>query len=131
MTNAKTLREFFEIEYQPNLGEILKQFNQYFSNFIPTQINSKKTKKLQEKILNSLSKSDNEDPSKIYCFALKRNPNNGQRSLFNDNKTKLLRPNLHSKFKEEMSISFCYSPNENEEKTDNEILLNFSKNSYK
>jgi len=39
MTDAKTLREFFDIGYSQNIEEILKQLNKYFSNFIqPTLI---------------------------------------------------------------------------------------------
>ena len=55
------------------------------------------------------------------------NPYNVNRTQFNDNKTKILRPNLYLKFKEELAISFCYSNEKNDEKTDEEILLNFSK----
>lgn len=45
-------------------------------------------------VVQSLSKSDSEDPSKIYCNKVRRNPNNGYRSEFNADKTKLLRPSL-------------------------------------
>lgn len=111
MTDAKTLREFFDIDYSENLGSILNQFNKYFSEFIPTKVNNKKSKKLEQIMVSSLSKNDSEDPDKIYCFTVRRNPNNGQRTSYNDNKTKLLRPSLYSKFEEEPTISFCYTQN--------------------
>ena len=51
-------------------------------------------------VVQSLSKSDSEDPSKIYCNKVRRNPNNGYRSEFNADKTKLLRPSLYTYFTE-------------------------------
>lgn len=127
LIDPKTLREFFEIEYQANLHDILKQFNKYFSSFIPSAVDLKKSKQLEGAIISSLSKSDGEDPRKIYCFTVKRNPLNQRRSVFNDNKTKLLRPALHSKFKDEITISFCYSKHLIKEESDNEILMKFSR----
>lgn len=124
--DAKTLRNFFNIKYAKNLGDILKQFENHFSKFIPIQINPNKPENLKKPMISSLSKSDSEDPQKIYCFTVKRNPNKKSRSLFNDNKSRLLRPNLYSKFKEESTISFCYSKDDIDEKSDEEILLNFS-----
>ncbi|WP_241313475.1 MULTISPECIES: DUF6037 family protein [Elizabethkingia] len=126
MTDPKTLRMFFNIDFAKNVGELLQQFNQYFSGFIPTKVNSNKSKSLTQVLISSLSRSDSEDPNKIYCFTVRRNPDNRQRSLFNDNKTKLLRPSLYMKFKEDPTISFCYSQNSNEECTDEEIFLKFS-----
>lgn len=126
MTDAKTLREFFDISYSQNIGEILQQFNKHFSNFIPTNINPNKSDSLKSIMVTSLSKSDSEDPNKKYCFTVKRNASKGARSPFNDNKTKLLRPDLHLRFKEDSTISFCYSKNKSDEKTDEEILLKFS-----
>ena len=126
MTDAKTLREFFDIGYSKNLGDILQQFNKHFSKFIPTEVNPKKSESLKSTMISSLSKSDSEDPNKKYCYTVKRNPNKGVRSPFNDNKTKLLRPDLHLRFKDDSTISFCYSQNSSDEKTDEEILLKFS-----
>jgi hypothetical protein len=127
MTDAKTLRSFFDIEYSENLGEIIQQFNKYFSDFIPTQIKADKSDLLKQSMINSFSKSDNQDPNDKYCFNVIRNGKNGKRSPFNDNKTKLLRPNLYLKFKDEPTISFCYSAKSEEEESDEEILLKFSR----
>jgi hypothetical protein len=126
MTDARTLREFFDIDYSPNIGDILHQFNEYFSRFIPTQVNPNKSESLKSSMIYSLSRSDSEDPNKIYCFTIRRNHNNGRRTPFNDNKSRLLRPSLYSKFKEEPTISFCYSINYKDEKSDEEIIKSFS-----
>ena len=73
-----------------------------------------------------LSKSDSKDPSKIYCNKVRRNPNNGHRSEFNADKTKLLRPSLYTYFSNDESISFCYYSDETMENDDETILKNFS-----
>ncbi|MFK8302428.1 DUF6037 family protein [Capnocytophaga stomatis] len=127
MVDAKILRTFFEIEYSENIGDIIQRFYKYFSRFIPSEL-THKTEVLKEHILHSLSVSDGENPDKIHCFSVKRNPKGSKRTPFNDNKTKILRPHLYSIFKEDKSISFCYSENGNDEKTDSEILLNFKRN---
>ena len=127
MTDARTLREFFGIDYSESLGDILQQFNTYFSKFIPTQVNPDKSEILKRSMIYSLSKSDSEDPDKKYCFSIRRNHGNGKRTRFNDNKTRLLRSELYSKFKEEPTVIFCYSKNNEEEKSDEEIIHNFSK----
>lgn len=126
MISAQTLREFFNIIYSSNLRDILQQFYQYFSGFIPTQVNPNHPYNIRRLMVFSLSKSDSKDPNKIYCYTVKRNPDNEKRSPFNDNKTQLLRPTLYAKFKEERTISFCYSSDLKDEETDQEILLNFS-----
>ncbi|MCC9062089.1 DUF6037 family protein [Flavobacterium piscisymbiosum] len=124
--DVKLLRLFFNIEYSRNLGEIIKQFAEYFSSFIPNQINFNKSKLQKQCVIFSLSKSDNQDPNKIYCFTVKRNPGNQYRTSFNDNKTRILRPNLYLKFKEEPTISFCYSLEKSDEKNDEEIIEKFA-----
>jgi hypothetical protein len=126
MTDPQTLREFFNIDYSKNLRDILVQFNNYFSNFIPIKVNAKKSDILKNSMISSLSKSDSENPDKKYCYTVRRNSVNGNRSPFNDNKTKLLRPELYLKFKDEPTISFCYSKESTDEKNNTEILLKFS-----
>lgn len=126
ITDAKTLRIFFGIEYGKNLGDILNQFNIYFSRFIPQRVNPVRPINFTNAILNSLSKSDGEDPNKIYCFGVKRNPKGEFRTIFNDNKTRILRPKLYERFKTDKTISFCYSTDILNEKTDEEILRNFT-----
>ena len=78
-------------------------------------------------MVKSLSISDSEDPNKIYCYKIRRNPNGGKRSDFNSDKTKLLRPDLFRKFENEHSVSFCYSDDPLKENDDSTILYNFSK----
>ncbi|PZP48328.1 MAG: hypothetical protein DI598_10080 [Pseudopedobacter saltans] len=124
-TDIKSLRDFFKIEYAQNMKDLLTQFNQFFSNFIPTKINPNKPNSLIDAMVVSLSKNDSEDPYKIYCFTVKRNPNSQNRTPFNDNKSRLLRPKLYDKFKDETTISFCYSLNKVDERSDEYIIKKF------
>lgn len=122
--DVREFRVFFNIEYSEQLGNVIQQFHTYFSGFIPTQIKlNKPDNALKNAMVSSLSQSDSEDPDKIYCYTVTRK---GNRSPYNDNKTRLLRPNLYLKLKEDSTISFCYRSDEIEEKTDEEILLNFA-----
>lgn len=127
LTDARTLREYFGIEWSNNLGNILRQFSEHFAQFIPDKVGSSKSNIFKVAMTKSLSESDSEDPRKIYCYAVRRNHNNGTRSVFNDNKSRLLRPKLYEKFMDEHTVSFCYSLNSKREKTDAEIISNFTK----
>lgn len=126
LIEAKLLREFFNIEYGENLGDILSQFNEFFSQFIPTQVTLGKPTKIEEAMVVSLSKSDSQDPNKRYCYGVRRNPDGQKRTPFNDNKTRLLRPTLYPEFSEDQSISFCYSTDTNDHKPDAVIIQDFS-----
>lgn len=79
-------------------------------------------------MLSSLSLSDKEDPNKIYCIGVKRNPKGKRRTAFNEGKIKLLRVDLFNIFKDDETISFCYSTKKEEEKETSCIIKNFSEN---
>lgn len=127
LIDARTLREYFGIEWSENLGNILHQFSEHFAQFIPDKVNLSKSDLFKIAMTKSLSKSDSEDPNKIYCFGVRRNRDNGTRSIFNDNKSRLLRPKLYEKFIGENTVSFSYSTDREKEKSDAEIIRNFTK----
>lgn len=133
--NVKEFRNFFEIQYTENLGDIFEQFSYNFSKNIPNDFVEDKSHLLKNAIINSLSKEDKENPNKIYCYKVKRNGkkkdgNLAKRSPYNDNKARLLRPTLYEKLKDDLNVSFCFSENLADEKNDKEILENFLKNHY-
>lgn len=133
LVDAKTLREFFGIEYKENLGSILRQFTDYLGQIIPTKVSDKITKEQKYAMERELSFSNSEDPDKKYCYKVKRNGNKkdgspGQRSPYNDNITRLRRPILYKKLGEEKTLSFCYSRSPDDEKTDEAIIFNWTKN---
>lgn len=125
--DAKIFREYFGIAYVPNLGDIFKQFYGIFGKSIPSTIKIVNTDFEKTAMVKSLSISDSEDPTKIYCTNVRRNPEGQKRSVFNSDKTKILRPRLYEYFKDEESISFCYSNDECKNNDDPTILKNFSK----
>ncbi|MBE7215185.1 DUF6037 family protein [Shewanella benthica] len=124
---TQELREFFGIEYTPNLGEILKQFTENFATFIPPKVTLNKPDWLKDPMVGDLSSSDSENPNRLFCFNVRRNGTNRNRTPFNDNKTRLLRPNLYSLFCDDQTVSFCYSSESEQEETDEEILAKFSR----
>lgn len=124
----KVLREYLGIEYQENLGNILHQFMEYLGGVIPLAVPEKTSTIEKNAMVQSLSKSDSEDPNKIYCTKVRRNPNRGQRSEFNSDKTKLLRGALFKHFCNTSEISFCYSLDSTKENDDATILKNFANN---
>ncbi|WP_297483419.1 DUF6037 family protein [uncultured Photobacterium sp.] len=126
ITNAQTLREYFGIQWSDNIGDILHQFNENFSRFIPDKVNSSKDEWVKVAMVKSLSESDSQNPSRIYCYSVRRNSGGGIRSIFNDNKSRLLKPDLYQKFKDDHTVSFCYSSESEREKSDTEIIRNFS-----
>lgn len=122
----RKLREYFEIEYKENLGNILQQFTESLGKVIPIHIPEHISEIEKNAMVRSLSRSDSEDPNKIYCNKVRRNPDGGQRSEFNSDKTKLLRPSLFENFRNDKSISFCYYTDQSMENDDATILRNFS-----
>lgn len=126
MISAKELRAFFDIEYGQNIGDLLNQFCQYFASFIPTQVTLAKPPHIEEAMVTSLSRSDSQDPRKRYCYGVMRNPGGRKRTPFNDNKTRLLRPILYDEFSSDKSISFCYSKDSSDHKSDEVIIEMFS-----
>ena len=127
LIDAKTLREYFGIYYSNNLGDIIKQFSNQLGNSIPINVKMNISDIEKRAMIRSLSISDSEDPEKIYCTMIRRNPKGQKRSEFNSDKTKLLRPELFEYFKDDESISFCYSKEREIENNDETILNNFSK----
>lgn len=127
IADPRTLREYFGIEYTENLGDILQQFTEILGRVIPTNMPNNISEIEKNAMVHSLSRSDSEDPNKIYCNKVRRNPDGRQRSEFNSDKTKLLRPSLFRNFCNDKSISFCYYADKSMENDDATIMHNFSK----
>lgn len=127
IVDPKKLREYFGIEYRENLGNILQQFTENLGRVIPTKMSENSSKMEKSAMVRSLSKSDSEDPNKIYCNKVRRNRDGGQRSEFNSDKTRLLRQMLFREFCNDKSISFCYYADKEMENDDATIIRNFSK----
>lgn len=124
--DEEILREYFGIEYSENPGDIIDQFSNQLGNSIPANIKINVTDIEKQAMVRSLSISDSEDPEKVFCTMIRRNPQGKKRSEFNSDKTKLLRNKLFECFKDDESISFCYSKEREKERDDITILKNFS-----
>lgn len=118
---------YFGIEYSNNMGDILCQFTKQLGEIIPKIVPNIVSDIERKAMVNSLSISDSENPNKIYCNKVKRNPNGWKRSEFNSDKTKLLRDSLFKHFCNEPNVSFCYFDEPSMENDDATILKNFSK----
>ena len=128
LVDTRTMREYFEIEYAENLGDILSQFTDYFGHYIPISVPNHISEIEKISMVNSLSISDAEDSRKIYCRNVKRNPEGQKRSMFNADKAKFLRKSLFEHFKDDKSVSFCFSIYPEKENDDAEILKKFTMN---
>lgn len=124
--SAQELREYFGIEYNNNLGDILHQFTERLGGFIPQNISDIRSDIESKAMVQSLSKSDSEDPNKVYCYGVRRNPSGGRRSEFNSDKTKILYHKVYDYFKNDESISFCYTSDKSKRKKEEVIVRNFS-----
>ena len=115
------------IEYAANLGDVLKEFTKYFGQYVPDHVGREKTDLEKKAMVRSLSLSDSEDPNRIYCMCVKRNADGKKRSKYNSNKTRILRNALYEIFKDDETISFCFSSNPEDERSDKEILERLAK----
>lgn len=125
--DVKAVREYFGIEYAVNLGDILKEFTKLFGQYVPAHVGREITDLEKKAMVRSLSLSDSEDPNRIYCMSVKRNADGKKRSKHNANKTRILRNALYEKFKDDETISFCFSSNLEDERSEKEILEGFAK----
>jgi len=138
MISAQELREFFGISYSKNLGDILLQFSMHLGRFIPCNVKPNHSQQEKRLMVSQLSRLDKEDESKVYCYAVRRNPiktnlRTGEskqylRSMYNDNKTRILRCTLYEKLGSDYTISFCYSADSSLDFGDIEIINNWNKN---
>lgn len=124
--------DFWHIQYQ-NQGRLLfEDFSSYFAKYIPQEKTVYKQDEIERRILGG--RVDGNDPLAIYCMDVRRNgrrsdgtPN--QRSIENSNKAETLRPKLFHRFRADMNLSFFFSKDPNEEKTDEKILRQYASSS--
>lgn len=129
VADKSNFRNFFGIEARPNVGDIVQQFCERFGKMIPSDITEIRDDQ-KKVILRQLDISDSQDPDKIFCIGVKRdglkaNGEPAERSTFNSQKTQFLRPELYEWFHSDKNISFRYSLNQTDEKSDKEIIDNF------
>ena len=128
---AKELREYFGIDWVPNLGDLLSQFAEAVGECILGSIPEVLDAEERTAIVRQLDKSSSEDPRKMYCRAVRRNPPRadgtpGQRSVFISQKTELLRSKLFAHLRQDSNVSFQYSVNRRMNKRTSRSSLAFN-----
>ena len=121
--------DFWHIQHQ-NQGNFSKEeFFEYFAKFIPREKVEDKKDEVERRILGG--RAEGNDPSAVYCFDVRRNgrredgkPN--VRSIENSNKAAVLRPELYARYRDDKNLSFFFSSDPSDEKTDEEILCQFA-----
>lgn len=136
MLSAEELRRFFGIRYSENLGDILQQFTELLGFHVPEKVSVSKTKIEKQAIAHKMAQTGCEEPDKIYCYTVKRNPviidaktgemKQSKRTKENDNKTRMLRRTLYDRLGKDASISFCYSDDPSMSRTDEEIISSWT-----
>ena len=124
-----SVREFFDFFDINRLDgnrfrEIFRNFSECFARVIPMQKVINKPL-LERELIGRRAEGNN--PNAIYCFDVRRNgrrsdgtPNS--RSIENSNKAEMLRPELYHRYRHDPNLSFFFSDNPNEERTDEEII---------
>lgn len=133
LTEASILRDYFGIDFGTSVGDAIQSFYRQLSLYIPTEVSTKKTTDQERAMVESLSNSDKDDPNKIYCYSVRRNSETksgrfGERSPYNDNKARILRPTLYNELKNDIHLSFNFSADPEKCEDNDTILHNWAKN---
>lgn len=123
--DIKSFRDFFHIPFGNSLGDVISDFKQSLNIDIPIKVYQDKDKFLQKSIIDYMVGSDSKDPNKKYCIGVKRNKVGEFRTDFNDNKARLLAPEVYHYFSHDKTLSFCFSENPEDKKDDAEIIRKF------
>lgn len=128
--DARSIREFFNIAYSNNLGDILKQLFSYFVSFVPATIPPILEPRLEVEINQRLASRGAHNPNAIYCYDARRlGKKNGEqmhRSIYIDNLTRRRRPELYNYFAAEKTVTFFYSEDPADELQDIDIIDRFA-----
>ncbi|SQI96811.1 DUF6037 family protein [Aggregatibacter aphrophilus] len=118
--------DFFDINRLDGnrFREIFINFSECFARVIPMQKVINKPL-LERELIGRRAEGNN--PNAIYCFDVKRNGKraNGtpkSRTIKNSNKVEMLRPELYQRYRYDPNLSFFFSDNPDEERTDEEII---------
>lgn len=122
--SVKEFCNFWHIQERGSYRELFIAFAEHFARFIPARKIEEKDDEVERRILGGYAEGN--DPLAIYCYDVRRNgerdgvPN--KRSWENSDKARLLRPNLYSLYSSEPNLSFFFSKNPEDEKTDEAIM---------
>lgn len=126
---------YFEIKKTNYSRWNIRQLFESLGQSIPTIKREDVTDSELEIMVTSLATSDavDRDPNRRHCFAVQRNPENKQRSAYNNDLAKLTRRTLFEELQCDVDkhISFRFSTNEDDYRDNITIILNYTKNREK
>lgn len=129
------LRNFLGVEYQKDGVAWINGFLAYLGDFIPISIPTVEDTEEQDAILYTICRHENRNPNRIYRSYMfrngKENGNQKHRTEYNGQLASIRFPNLYLRFKLDKIISFAFTENALEEKTEEEVLRNFEINQNK
>jgi len=125
------LRKFLGVEYQEDGIAWIKGFLSYFGGLIPKKIPALQDKEGPKAVLHTICRHENRNPNRIYRNYMFRNGKiNGKqkyRTEYNAQLASIRFPSLYEKFKGDKTISFAFTEDFTNEKSEEEILSNFEK----
>lgn len=115
--------KFFDVKIKNADRDLFDDFSVIFSQCIPTEKSFNKTPE-ENQLIGSRAEGNN--PNAVYCFDVRRNgtkedgsPN--VRSVENSNKAESLRYDLYKTYCDDHNLSFFFSDNPADERSDSEI----------
>lgn len=127
--SAEEFCNFFGVEKGNANRDLFKDFSKIFADFIPKEKKLNKSD-IEKRLIGSRAEGNN--PKAIYCYDVHRNGKKkkdgslNQRSIENSNKAQSLRPELYEHYCSDMNLSFFFSDNLEDEKSDEEIMAIFA-----
>lgn len=122
--DIKKIRRFFSIEFSKD-GNFFQSLYKSLGLCIPQNFNHIRKNEINKKntLLNYVIENDPKDPNRKYLFDVRKT--GGKRSPFNDEKTKIMRPEIYNVFKARLEVSFFYSTEMDDQRDDETILQNY------
>ncbi len=115
--------KFFKINIGNRNRNLFVDFSEIFSTFIPDKKHEKKRDLIRQL---QGSRCEGNNPNAIYCYDVRRNGETdgikNTRSKENSNKAFTLRRSLYEKYKDDKNLSFFFSDEPTDEKTDEQII---------
>lgn len=126
------IRRFFKINSSkagPFLPTFLSEINTQMDDNVT---NPNENNENERKAISSSCLEEQDDINKIYCYAIKKNRTGYKRTEKNTDKAKALEPELYNLLvnyaaDESETFSFCFSSEESDKKSPNEIITNLQK----
>lgn len=125
------LRNFLGVEYQENGFAWINGFLDFLGQIIPIAVPIPNVAE-QEAIISTICRHENRDPNRIYRNYMFRNgKENGKqkhRTEYNGQLASIRFPMLYPRFRNDKTISFAFTEDNEAEKSEEEILRNFEQN---